>query len=588
MTMPQLMSAKKKIGQVAAFFDPLKHSFSGFDSVALDPTQFREQLRRNFLIHLTDAELGAVVFLFDKDGDGFVDSVEFINEFFRLGKQEKASFTQNKVEKEEKIAKRRKKFQEERKKRLQKLADIATTTTWTDDEERNAIKKIAKVAFCYDAMKGGLEGFFVCASLTEPQFREQLRRNFEINLTPAESAALMKIFDSDGNGEISCKEFMYHFFRIGRNEKDIHFKRQKDATELLLEKEQKRVETVKQYFANLTITSLKPATKEETKLASDKIKMAALYYKGGGAFGDIKKSFESSSLTPTAFRELLKRNFDITLSAGELDAMLKMFDDNGDGFVSCSEFLSYFFRIGQEERSRLLKKKVETEKLMVDEKIMRDRMLLEKGVNKLKTRVIWPTLPMDDDVGTYDGASMTSSTRISTPSVFTTNLKKAPRPTMSQILSPNKEGSLLKSQSLVELFPKASKETKDFLCLIEEQEKRIKSMKLPKFNMNESKTQGGLFYSTEYSGSLEDREWANGDDGAHDNAYRALTSTTNASQSNSILSSLQDGRCSTASSKSSRSSSKAAVVRPNTVQNSRVKSNELEFDSIDEVIEEVM
>jgi hypothetical protein len=47
------------------------------------------QLRRNFFINLTDAELGALVVLFDRDGNGRVHSVDFIREFFRIGKQEK-------------------------------------------------------------------------------------------------------------------------------------------------------------------------------------------------------------------------------------------------------------------------------------------------------------------------------------------------------------------------------------------------------------------------------------------------------------------------------------------------------------------
>ena len=59
-------SAKKKIGRIAAFHDPKKNSFSGFDSEALNPTEFREQLRRNFSVVLDDAELGATIMLFDK------------------------------------------------------------------------------------------------------------------------------------------------------------------------------------------------------------------------------------------------------------------------------------------------------------------------------------------------------------------------------------------------------------------------------------------------------------------------------------------------------------------------------------------
>ena len=66
LTLPQLLSAKKKIGKVAATFDANKVSLRGFDSESLNPTEFREQLRRNFELQLTDAELGAIVLLCDK------------------------------------------------------------------------------------------------------------------------------------------------------------------------------------------------------------------------------------------------------------------------------------------------------------------------------------------------------------------------------------------------------------------------------------------------------------------------------------------------------------------------------------------
>ena len=66
LTLPQLLSAKKKLGRVAAYYDPAKTSFKGFESQALDPTEFREQLRRTFQIQLSNAELGALVVLFDK------------------------------------------------------------------------------------------------------------------------------------------------------------------------------------------------------------------------------------------------------------------------------------------------------------------------------------------------------------------------------------------------------------------------------------------------------------------------------------------------------------------------------------------
>ena len=71
LTRPELLSAKRKIAQVANGFDPRKISFKGFESHSLDPTTFREQIRHNLLIHLTNSELGALVTLFDKVRDLF-------------------------------------------------------------------------------------------------------------------------------------------------------------------------------------------------------------------------------------------------------------------------------------------------------------------------------------------------------------------------------------------------------------------------------------------------------------------------------------------------------------------------------------
>ncbi len=525
------MSAKKKIGQVAAFYDPMKHSFKGFDAIALDPTQFREQLRRNFLVKLTNAELGAIVFLFDKDGDGFVDAVEFTNEFFRLGKIEREKFNISKEEIRTRIEKRKNKFKKERELRLRKLGHITTVSTYTEEDEKNAIRKVAKVAFSYDPVKGGLEGFFTCAALTEPQFREQLRRNFEIQLTPAESAALMNTFDSDKNGTIDCTEFLFHFFRIGRAEKDRHDRVNRERSQKILEDEKMRLEQLKEHFDSLLVANIQTPTEEDKRSIYNKIKLAAYTYKNDSCFGDLQKSFESTALNPTQFKELLKRNFDINVTPGELGAAIAMFDENGDGEISCAEFMSTFFKIGLKERTEKLKLKNTLDKKIREQEIERKRLLLQAAIEKVKTNVIWPDLPTDDDTSDMNSISKSTSQASSTlkrattaPSVYDNPLKKAPKPKMSDILSPIKTSSLSKSMSLVEKFPKASNETKDFLLQIEEQEKKIRAMKLPKFKDSTSK------FPSIYGSSLDERDWqfdSIDDTTPNENSYRSLTSTTN-------------------------------------------------------------
>lgn len=346
LTLPQLISAKAKISKVAAYYDPAKYSIKGFDSMGLDPTEFREQMRRNFCITLTDAELGAIVMLFDQDGDGTVDSVEFLNEFLKLGNLEKQKirFLQEKAEK--RVEQLRLQTIKRGEKRTERLTAVRIADTFSSKDERSAFRKIGKIAFSYDSMKGGLQGFLESDYISGAEFKEQIRRNFDVKLTAEEAAALLHMFGStkdEKNNEyvLDCKKFLYHFFRIRRNEIDRHLSHQRMKTEEL------RKERSVEKFATLAEAKIEPATEEDRKNALEKIRRAARYYKSDPFIDKIKLSFEASELTPTAFKEVLKNTFDVKLSPGELDAMVDLFDDNKDGHISCVEFMTTFFKIGK-------------------------------------------------------------------------------------------------------------------------------------------------------------------------------------------------------------------------------------------------
>ena len=122
----------------------------------MNPSEFREQLRRNFSITLDDAELGAIIMMFDKDGDGHVDSVEFINEYFRLGKQERAKRNMYHKDREIKIEEDRRRMMAEREERFLSLLKPAVSDTWSAEEEQEAMRKVARVAYTYDREKDNL------------------------------------------------------------------------------------------------------------------------------------------------------------------------------------------------------------------------------------------------------------------------------------------------------------------------------------------------------------------------------------------------------------------------------------------------
>lgn len=157
LTLPQLISVKKKIGQLAAFHDHEKSSLKAFDSEQLNPTEFREQLRRTFGIEITNAELGAIVMYCDKEGEGNISSSQFRKEFFRLGKEERMKHMLSHQEMQARIAESRKMKEDERKQRMLEMVKFKMADSWTKEEEESAVRKITEVAFSYDPNQmGGL------------------------------------------------------------------------------------------------------------------------------------------------------------------------------------------------------------------------------------------------------------------------------------------------------------------------------------------------------------------------------------------------------------------------------------------------
>jgi hypothetical protein len=60
-------------------------------------------------------------------------------------------------------------------------------------------------------------------------------------------------------------------------------------------------------------------------------------------------------MSRAVFAAELKKAFGIRMTPEELDAICEVFDLDGDGMISCSEFLNLFFRMTrsvEQERSR--------------------------------------------------------------------------------------------------------------------------------------------------------------------------------------------------------------------------------------------
>ena len=89
-------------------------------------------------------------------------------------------------------------------------------TSWTSWLPRPSFEKIAEY---WDKNRYSLNDFVYGDEMSPTIFREQLRRNFNLMLSPAELFALFDDFDLDSSGKVDGTEFLVQFFRVGRAKK---------------------------------------------------------------------------------------------------------------------------------------------------------------------------------------------------------------------------------------------------------------------------------------------------------------------------------------------------------------------------------
>ena len=346
-------------------------------------------------------------FIYCKDKIGKVSTAAFINEFLRWGKvAREKEFEKVKIAKA-RIEEKKKKHQAKREEDLKKLIKYEIPKTWSEEDEESAQNKFGLAALSYDSSGNALAGFTDGGSLNYLQFHEQLKRNFQLFLSPGEVAALVNIFDTNGDGQIDCGEFLHHFFRIGSLEREKLRVKHTMLTNRLHESEKVRKNKRKEKFEKSVLVTVKPETKEDRKSLKLKIKRVAESYEKKQQWGNVLAGFDAESLTPTQFKEQMKNIFLIFLTPGELSAAITMFG-NHNGDIDCGFFLSSFFIAGKNAKSYRSDKRHETEYRIKKENEEYIRSVEEKYIERKKTKVQWPVLPqIADNASTI--ASSTSS-----------------------------------------------------------------------------------------------------------------------------------------------------------------------------------
>ena len=210
------------------------------------------------------------------------------------------------------------------------------------------MRKLTNAAMLYDRTMPGCVQLtaFECESMLPHVFKEQLKLVFGIKLTAPELGALMAYFDKDGEGAIRCSDFVIQFLRSGieeRNRVQKEYRALLKRKERLLQmKEEERVK--KEALRQMNEVDYEFSESHFDSALRKLINMCHSF--DGRTLGPAGwKAFESASLNPSEFKEMMKRTFNIHLSSPELGALVTYFDVEMNGVVSCFHFLNCFVQM---------------------------------------------------------------------------------------------------------------------------------------------------------------------------------------------------------------------------------------------------
>jgi Ca2+-binding EF-hand superfamily protein len=362
----KLKEAAKKYNKTHPSALPL----DAFEGSFMTPAVFREMLKRTFNLKLDKREISALIKEFDDNENGRIECSEFILHFSRLG------FLARNKETSEQREKQRKMIADAERQALAKQLEadsknkLSVDMDFSEADEARFNEKLTIAAKKYDKNHPAamaLDGFDV-AALDAGEFRELLKRTFNMFLSPKEIGVAFKTFDLQLTGKIPCQDFLIKFFQIGFEE------RNRDFTESLEKQRQANIAAAKKHeqkvdqMVNKTNLAL-PETYEDFDLenAMEKIKMAAIKYNKNHPSALNLQGFEGKFLSAGVYREMVKRTFNVKLSPHELAALVKKFDTAENGTVDTTEFLRIFFKLGFHEKGKIRTEQLERQRFLISD-----------------------------------------------------------------------------------------------------------------------------------------------------------------------------------------------------------------------------
>jgi len=207
-------SAVSKMTQAAYKYDknhPGSNSLDAFMGSSMDPGVFSRMVKHTFNVNLTGKELGAIISIYDADGDGHIDSAEFLSNFFFMQRECRNAVRTARLEKikqkEEEAELREREMERQQQLRISRKLEHNTA-----DEERLMAKliEVGKKFAIDNASYLEPIKVFKGPAMTAAAFQSTFFRIFLMKLSFPEIGALMQAVNSrmyelhvmDGNGFI--------------------------------------------------------------------------------------------------------------------------------------------------------------------------------------------------------------------------------------------------------------------------------------------------------------------------------------------------------------------------------------------------
>ena len=187
-----------------------------FDVESLPPNIFKEQLKSVFNVKVTIPQLWALISYFDKENTGSVNCERFLIQFFRTGYEERNRIKKNWQLRKLAILEKKRKKQEAKEEEAAKLAWQEVDFNFSEADFDAALSKIIHMCYNFDQRQVGPAGLvaFESKSLNPAEFREMLKRTFNVKVTPRELGAMVNYFDTTAKQVVNNSFFLNSLVQI--------------------------------------------------------------------------------------------------------------------------------------------------------------------------------------------------------------------------------------------------------------------------------------------------------------------------------------------------------------------------------------